>query len=93
MGEVRIMCLAVPGRVVECGEEDLLVDCQGNRLTVCKVLTPEVRLGDWVLVHAGFSVSLIEEQAALETWEYLRQCYGSSVSGVEAPPPSGVGDA
>ncbi len=87
------MCLAVPGKVIECGEEDLLVDCQGNRLTVCKVLTPEVRLGDWVLVHAGFSVSLIDEQDALETWNYLRQCYDSGVPGVEASPPDGVGNA
>ncbi|MFH1418953.1 MAG: HypC/HybG/HupF family hydrogenase formation chaperone [Planctomycetota bacterium] len=87
------MCLAVPGKVVECGEEDLIVDCQGNRLTVCKVLTPEVGLGDWVLVHAGFSVSLIEEQAALETWDYLRQCYGSAVFGVAASPAGGGGGA
>ncbi len=82
------MCLAVPGKVVECGEEDLLVDCQGNRLTVCKVLTPEVSLGDWVLVHAGFSVSLIDEKDALETWDYLEQCYDSDGVGVAAPPPN-----
>jgi hydrogenase expression/formation protein HypC len=71
------MCLAVPGKVVECAGEQALVDFQGNRLKVSLVLTPETREGDWVLVHAGFAISQIEEKDALETWSYLNECYGS----------------
>lgn len=67
------MCLAVPGRVVEAQNEEILVDFQGNRLRVSRVLTPEAAAGDWVLVHAGFAISMMDEREALETWDYLRQ--------------------
>lgn len=75
------MCLAVPGKILECNGVDALVDFQGNRLRISRVLTPEAGCGDWVLVHAGFAISTIEEQDALETWEYLRQCYPPEVIG------------
>ena len=67
------MCLAVPGKILECAEDDAVVDFQGNRLKISKVLTPEAGPGDWVLVHAGFAISMIDEGAALETWSYLEQ--------------------
>jgi hydrogenase expression/formation protein HypC len=70
------MCLAVPGKVLACSAEEALVDLQGNRLKVSKVLTPEAGVGDWVLIHAGFAITTIEEADALETWEYLRGAYG-----------------
>jgi len=70
------MCLAVPARVLEIHEEEALVDLQGNRLRISTALTPEVRTGDWVLVHAGFSITRLEEAEALETWDYLRQVLG-----------------
>lgn len=70
------MCLAVPGKVLECSGEEAVVDLQGNRLKVSKVLTPEAGVGDWVLIHAGFAITTIEEADALETWEYLRGSYG-----------------
>jgi len=66
------MCLAVPGKIIECRGSEALVDFQGNRLNVCMTLTPEAATGDWVLVHAGFALSTIAERDALETWEYLR---------------------
>jgi hydrogenase expression/formation protein HypC len=70
------MCLAVPGKILECHADEALVDLQGNRLQVSRVLTPEAKPGDWVLVHAGFAISLIDERDALETWDYLEQCFG-----------------
>jgi hydrogenase expression/formation protein HypC len=79
------MCLAVPARVLEIHEEEALVDLQGNRLRISTALTPEVRTGDWVLVHAGFSITRLEEAEALETWDYLRQVLGQQ----EAPEGSG----
>ncbi|MBU0637282.1 MAG: HypC/HybG/HupF family hydrogenase formation chaperone [Planctomycetes bacterium] len=69
------MCLAVPGKIVECDEAEALVDMQGNRLKVSLALTPEAGPGDWVLVHAGFAITELDEQEALETWDYLRQAY------------------
>jgi hydrogenase expression/formation protein HypC len=67
------MCLAVPAHIVEASENEAVVDLQGNRMRVSTVLTPEAALGDWVLVHAGFAITRIEEREALETWDYLRQ--------------------
>lgn len=66
------MCLAVPGRVIEVGDGAALVDFQGNRQRVDVTLTPEVQSGQWVLVHAGFSITALAEADALETWDYLR---------------------
>jgi hydrogenase expression/formation protein HypC len=71
------MCLAVPGRVIECSGDHAIVDFQGNRLDISRVLTPDAQPGDWVLVHAGFAISQIEERDALETWSYLQECYGA----------------
>ncbi|TWT41931.1 Hydrogenase isoenzymes formation protein HypC [Phycisphaerae bacterium RAS1] len=66
------MCLAVPGRIVELRSAGALVDFQGNRQRVDITLTPDVRAGEWVLVHAGFAITPIAEADALETWDYLR---------------------
>jgi len=73
------MCLAVPGRIVECQGNEALVDIGGNRLNVSNMLTPDATVGDWVLVHAGFSISTIDEQDALETWDTLRQAFGTDL--------------
>lgn len=66
------MCLAVPGKIVGVQEGNATVDLLGNRLAVNTVMTPGVTVGEWVLVHAGFAITTIEEREALETWEYLR---------------------
>jgi hydrogenase expression/formation protein HypC len=67
------MCLAVPGKIVERDDAEALVDLQGNRLKISTVLTPEASVGDWVLVHAGFAITMVSEEDARETWDYLRQ--------------------
>jgi hydrogenase expression/formation protein HypC len=73
------MCLAVPGKIIECHETEALVDLQGNRLRISKILTPDASLGDWVLVHAGFAITTISEEDARQTWDYLRQIAGDRV--------------
>ena len=70
------MCLAVPGKVIECHGDEAVVDMQGNTLRVSRVLTPEVDRGDWVLVHAGFAITRLDEAEAKETWDYLRLALG-----------------
>jgi hydrogenase expression/formation protein HypC len=78
------MCLAIPGKIIACADEQATIDLQGNRLKVSTVLTPEAAVGDWVLAHAGFAISLIEESDALETWEWLR---AMSVDPQDQSPP------
>lgn len=72
------MCLAVPAKVIEIaqsGEAPLSklaqVDLQGNRLEVGIDMTPEVQVGQWVLVHAGYALEVLDETEARETWQYL----------------------
>jgi hydrogenase expression/formation protein HypC len=74
------MCLAVPGKIIECSADEAVVEMQGNRLSISKVLTPEAAVGDWVLVHAGFAISQIDEQDALETWDYLEAAFGDAAT-------------
>lgn len=74
------MCLAVPGKVLEIRENAAdpalgstgVVDFQGSTLEASLVFTPEARQGDWVLVHAGFALRVLDEQEAMETWKYLQ---------------------
>jgi len=71
------MCLAVPGKVVEItGEGELRmgkVDFSGVQRQACLAYVPEVQLGDYVLVHVGFAISRIDEEAARETLEALAE--------------------
>ena len=65
------MCLAVPGRVLEIGEEDGTqmadVDFGGVRKEVCLEYIPDVRVGEYVVVHVGFAIQRLDEQSAIET--------------------------
>lgn len=75
------MCLAVPGKVIAIREDDDhhavgrvgTVDFQGSRLEVGLAFTPDVALGDWVLVHAGYALSVLDEEEARQTWQYLHE--------------------
>lgn len=72
------MCLGVPGRIIKIaaagkisGEAIATVDFQGNHVEVSLALVPEAKLQDWVLVHAGFALTLLDEAEAAETWAWL----------------------
>jgi len=66
------MCLAVPAKLVRVEGEDAVADLHGNRVQVCTALVPEAVVGDWVLLHAGFAIQRLDEQAACENWNVLR---------------------
>lgn len=62
------MCLALPARVVECGPDDqAVVDLGGVRKTVCLTLVPEARVGDYVVVHVGHAIGLLDPAEAERT--------------------------
>ncbi len=73
------MCLAVPGKVISVSASDsetgrtAVVDLQGNRVETSLALTPEAGEGDWVLMHAGFAIEVIDEDHAREIWQYLNE--------------------
>lgn len=61
------MCLAIPAKVVSLEGSIAKVDMMGNERTIGTDLVPEVKIGDYVLVHAGFAIEVIEEEIAQET--------------------------
>jgi hydrogenase expression/formation protein HypC len=67
------MCLAVPARIVELTGDQAIVDAMGNRFDARTTLLPEAKVGDIVLVHAGFAIALINEDEAKKTWELIQQ--------------------
>ena len=67
------MCLAIPARIVELEGDRAVVDAMGNRWRAKTTLLPEAKIGDLVLIHAGFAISLVNEEEAKETWELLAQ--------------------
>lgn len=67
------MCLAIPSQVAEKLENHMAtVDIMGVQRVVSLDLTPEAEVGDWVLVHAGFAIQVIDEQTAQETIDLLK---------------------
>ncbi len=72
------MCLGVPGCIQKVaapgqisGEAIATVDFQGSQVEVSLALVPEAQPGDWVLVHAGFALTRLDEREAAETWRWL----------------------
>ncbi len=71
------MCIAVPGKVTGIGEFDMvLVDFGGTEKAASTDLVPDVAVGDYVLVHAGFVINKLSEEDALETLRLFDQYIG-----------------
>ncbi len=85
------MCLAIPGKLVsiEQGADPVLrsgkVDFAGVKKEISLAFTPEAALGDYVLVHVGFALSVVDEAEARQIFEDLRRM--DELAGIEAPPP------
>jgi hydrogenase expression/formation protein HypC len=67
------MCLAIPARIVELEQDVAVVDAMGNRYKAKTTLLPEAKLGDLVLIHAGFAISLVDEEEAKKTWQLIAE--------------------
>jgi hydrogenase expression/formation protein HypC len=67
------MCVGVPAKVIEKNEYTALVDVMGTKTTVGIIFTPEVEIGDYVIVHAGQAMSIIDEEYAKQSVEEWRK--------------------
>lgn len=67
------MCLAIPARIVELEQDMAVVDAMGNRYKAKTTLLPEAKLGDLVLIHAGFAISFVDEEEAKKTWQLIAE--------------------
>jgi hydrogenase expression/formation protein HypC len=72
------MCLAIPGRIASLTGEDPLtrtakIDFGGVLKEASLAYVPEAHVGDYVIVHAGFALSLVDEAEAQKVFEYLKE--------------------
>lgn len=61
------MCLAVPARIIRVDNQTATVEIGGSRREASLILLPDAAAGDYVLLHAGFAISRVDEADALET--------------------------
>ncbi len=73
------MCLGIPGRISETFQQNGLrmgrVDFGGVEREVCLDCVPEAGVDDWVIVHVGFAISVLDEAEAAETLKLLRELF------------------
>ena len=67
------MCLAVPVQVMSTEGNEAEVDIGGVRRRVSIMLTPEAKVGDYVLLHTGYAINVIDEAEAQETLKLLEE--------------------
>ncbi len=93
------MCLAIPARIEQIDGLNAVINLEGVRRGISLLLCPEAKVGEYALVHAGFAISVIDEeqaQAALEPWEEMRKLIADAGGGGDArgpafgPPPDGL---
>ena len=89
------MCLAVPGKLLSIEGDDPAfrvgrVDFCGVKKMVNLAFTPDARPGDYVLVHVGFALTLVDEEEAHRTYQYLAQIGALAEEGLTPPAADGL---
>ena len=67
------MCLAIPSKITEIKNNMGVIDVAGVRREASLLLIEDPRVGDWVIVHAGFAIQKIDDATAQESLRYLRE--------------------
>lgn len=75
------MCLAVPAKIIEKKEMMATVEVEGIRRNISLMLLPEANTGDYILMHAGFAIQVIDEEEAKITSELLKEVLESEPTG------------
>lgn len=85
------MCLAVPGQILKLTNDDnAIVNMLGAQREVSLRLTPDAASGDYVLVHAGFAIQVIDEQEAAETLQLVEELSELVDSDLGASAPAAI---
>ena len=90
------MCLAVPGKLIEIIADDPImrtgrVSFGGVLKEVNLACVPEAAIGDYVIVHVGFALAVVDEEEANQVFEYLREIdelAGLEAGGTGSPEPA-----
>jgi hydrogenase expression/formation protein HypC len=67
------MCLAIPSKIVEIDDNMGTIDVDGVKRKASLLLLEEAKVGDYVIVHAGFAIHKIDEETAMESLKLLKE--------------------
>ncbi len=67
------MCLAIPSRIIKIENNMATIDVEGVQREASLLLLEDARVGDYIIVHAGFAIQKLDEAAARETLDLLRE--------------------
>ena len=70
------MCLAIPAKVVAINGDMATAEMEGISIEACTALLPDVKVGDYILIHAGYALQRLDEDEAKVTLDYLREMSG-----------------
>lgn len=70
------MCLAIPARILKIKDNKATVESLGVKKEVEISLVPDARKGDYVIIHAGFAIQIVEKEEALATQDYWKEWLG-----------------
>jgi hydrogenase expression/formation protein HypC len=79
------MCLAVPSKIIEMNNGVAKVDVDGVVREASLMLLDDAKIGDYVIVHAGFAISKVDEEAALQTLEDMRTILAADALDANSP--------
>ncbi len=86
------MCLAIPGKLLEIFDENGLkmgtVDVNGSVTRVCLEYVPEIQIGQYTIIHAGFALKIMDEEEAAESLKLWQELIESGAFDPEELPPS-----
>ncbi len=67
------MCLGVPAKILEVRDSAAVVELGGVRREISLMLIDDVSVGEWVIIHAGFAIEKLSEEAAEQTLALFRE--------------------
>lgn len=67
------MCLAIPGKIQEINDDMAQINFDGILREASLQLVPKAKIGDYVFVHAGYAIEIVNEQEAKKTIELLKE--------------------
>lgn len=70
------MCLAIPAKVVAINGDMVTAQMESATVEACIALLPDVKVGDYILIHAGYALQRLDEDEAQVTLDYLREMSG-----------------
>ena len=75
------MCLAIPAKIIKIDDNMGTIDMEGTQREVSLLLLEDAKIGDYVIVHAGFAIHKIDEAEAKESLKVLRELVSFMESG------------